>query len=114
MTTYHPLNEPEHPEGYCEPRHQHAFTERLAHNYFRCACGAYLWNPEASMATKYCGCCGRETLNDWWCHECKAHVDPIVTKPPHERTYFAQHQRDCPFQVVSEGRGWSQRAKGIS
>jgi hypothetical protein len=51
----------------------------------------------------YCGCCGRESSNSEianpWCRDCRDHV--LVHGAPWERTYFAQHGADCPFQIES-------------
>lgn len=48
----------------------------------------------------YCGCCGRECSGNW-CQDCRAeHVLPWQPGLAlHERTYFAQHAADCPYQV---------------
>lgn len=53
----------------------------------------------------FCGCCGngigRSTRSDPdWCRRCKPHVRTYpASLPPWERTYYAQHKRDCPYQV---------------
>lgn len=64
-----------------------------------------------ALAPGYCGCCGRpteSTANDW-CAKCLPHV---ITEeqgeenlklrglPPWERTWFAQHGTDCPYQEL--------------
>jgi len=46
----------------------------------------------------YCGCCGRPTSNYIWCDDCKAHIADHH-RDFHERTYFAQHGKDCPYQL---------------
>lgn len=51
----------------------------------------------------YCGCCGREITADdlpgmpLWCDDCRPHL----AASPHlwDRTWFAQHGTECPFQV---------------
>lgn len=51
----------------------------------------------------YCGCCGREMRGGgWFCRDCAGHVLPVNDgtfsgRSPWDRTYFAQHKRDCPF-----------------
>lgn len=45
-----------------------------------------------------CGCCGREWTGDW-CDKCRPHIPKAFGAPPWDRTYFAQHGRDCPFQI---------------
>ena len=53
----------------------------------------------------YCGCCGEQLhwadFYKLWCRRCRGHVYPVVGVyvPTHERTYFAQHGRPCPYQV---------------
>ena len=52
----------------------------------------------------YCGCCGREigagTRTDpEWCADCKPHLRRGPLFAPWQRTYFAQHGKDCPWQV---------------
>lgn len=42
----------------------------------------------------YCGCCGNPCVGDWCCG-CASHV--TRWGPPWERTYFAQHDKECPF-----------------
>lgn len=47
----------------------------------------------------FCGCCGRKArLNPLWCVRCLLHVGP---RHLHvwDRTYFAQHGEDCPYQI---------------
>ncbi|MFR9807092.1 hypothetical protein ACL02T_33065 [Pseudonocardia sp. RS010] len=56
----------------------------------------------------YCGCCGtelgRSTRSDPdWCKRCLPHIKRHTEAPLWERTYFAQHKRDCPFQASSSG-----------
>lgn len=53
----------------------------------------------------YCGCCGNEIGNSTrsdplWCRWCKPHIKGHTDAPIWERTYFAQHKSDCPFQVI--------------
>ena len=44
-----------------------------------------------------CGCCGREALNgSLWCVACIEHVGSLGA--PWDRTYFALHGHDCPYQ----------------
>lgn len=52
----------------------------------------------------YCGCCGGEIDNGdaYWCSHCTDHVARATTAYLWERTYFAQHGEDCPFQVARE------------
>ncbi len=45
--------------------------------------------------SNYCGCCGRHTSGEW-CHDCQSHLLPRG-RDACERTYFAQHGRDCPY-----------------
>lgn len=52
----------------------------------------------------YCGCCGNEIgqgprSDPDWCSRCQSHIKGYTWAPPWERTFFAQHKRDCPFQV---------------
>ena len=52
----------------------------------------------------YCGCCGREigagTRTDpEWCADCKPHLRCGPLFAPWQRTYFAQHGKDCAWQV---------------
>ena len=57
------------------------------------------------MKQHYCGCCGCEIPPKdedlMWCKRCDKHVLHPKNRwiPWHERTYFAQHGKDCPFQV---------------
>ena len=47
----------------------------------------------------FCGCCGRSIPYGEWCLKCSQHLLPEKSHlPPWERTYFAQHGKDCPFQ----------------
>lgn len=61
--------------------------------------------PEAAWtSTLYCGCCGNEIGNSTrsdphWCQRCLPHIKRHTWAPPWERTFFAQHKRDCPYQV---------------
>jgi hypothetical protein len=56
---------------------------------------------------EFCGCCGREiacSISDYaaeWCFDCWPHIKR-THEFPHERTYFAQHNAPCPFQVEPE------------
>ena len=50
------------------------------------------------MPDSYCGCCGNEAYGDW-CGRCRGHIAP-PNREEHMRTYYAQHHRDCPYQVV--------------
>ena len=56
----------------------------------------------------YCGCCGAacdySSLGEPWCQRCKAHVGPRHLQP-HERTYFAMNNADCPFQNQAKNFG---------
>ena len=47
----------------------------------------------------YCGCCGRpmERSYNLFCNDCNDHIDKDA-EFFWERTYFAQHGRNCPFQ----------------
>lgn len=46
----------------------------------------------------YCGCCGRECTGEW-CLDCIGHLLPRDGNIyPHERTYFAQFKKPCPFE----------------
>lgn len=50
----------------------------------------------------YCGCCGNELrrADDLWCFRCRQSPKHLGrTGQIHERTYFATHGEDCPFQV---------------
>lgn len=50
--------------------------------------------------TNFCGCCGRESGMHDWCKRCVAHILPQrFGFAAWDRTYYAQHQRDCPFQI---------------
>lgn len=59
---------------------------------------ARLHNPiiGAAEADDYCGCCGRLSPDYLFCEACHQHV----AREGHlwERTWFAQHGTDCPFQ----------------
>lgn len=57
-----------------------------------------VWADCHKCASKdYCGCCETEaTVDGWWCERCFGHV--LRTGRVEERTYFAQHGEDCPFQ----------------
>lgn len=47
----------------------------------------------------FCGCCGIEISEfDCWCVRCSGHIANYLL-PPWERTYFAIHNKDCPFQI---------------
>lgn len=48
---------------------------------------------------EFCGCCGRETnlVNDYWCSDCDSHVIKRHAVAPHNRTYFAQFKKPCPY-----------------
>ena len=46
----------------------------------------------------YCGCCGNEIPYGEWCLRCTQHLLPKGI-PDWERTWFAQHGTDCPFQL---------------
>lgn len=47
----------------------------------------------------YCGCCGSPMPDRVeWCCRCRSHV--LNTGPSWNRTYEAQHQQPCPFQVT--------------
>ena len=51
---------------------------------------------------EYCGCCGNEIIGfgpGWWCRRCMTHVEHGRRVPAWDRTFFAQHKRDCPYQV---------------
>lgn len=55
------------------------------------------------VVTGYCGCCGNPVrpADALWCFRCRQspkHLGSGVVAP-HERTYFATHGEDCPFQV---------------
>lgn len=49
-----------------------------------------------------CGCCGRKALDgSIWCDDCRTHViqpKGIEHIAPHDRTFFAQHGKPCPFE----------------
>ena len=50
----------------------------------------------------FCGCCGRpyDYGHDEWCDDClRGHIDTLAARPE-DRTWFAQHGTDCPFQPV--------------
>jgi len=55
----------------------------------------------------YCGCCGREVFDSAslfaWCAQCLSHLAQPASNPPWERTYYAQHGKDCPFQEELKG-----------
>lgn len=50
------------------------------------------------MQSDFCGCCGRPGARGLWCQDCEQHLASSL-RPPHERTYYAQHGEDCPLQV---------------
>ncbi len=55
------------------------------------------------MSEHYCGCCGREIPGGFisdpiWCTDCKRHILP-GSGAPWNRTFYAQHRNECPFQV---------------
>jgi predicted amidophosphoribosyltransferase len=53
----------------------------------------------------FCGCCGNpnDGLDANFCARCLPHIKPFKKAwgdlQPWERTYFAQHGQDCPFQA---------------
>jgi hypothetical protein len=53
----------------------------------------------------YCCCCGGKVRAFYgyislWCNDCRGHVLPAAAGlPTSERTFFAQHGKDCPHQV---------------
>jgi len=53
-----------------------------------------------SQDRHYCGCCGgeMETQTQIWCNRCKAHV--LKGVPFWEATWYAQHEKYCPFTVT--------------
>lgn len=53
--------------------------------------------------TGYCGCCGGDLdgNSDLWCKRCADHVLPDRGVRLWDRTYFAQHGKDCPFQMYA-------------
>lgn len=63
----------------------------------------------------YCGCCGNEMRNPdaVWCYRCTGSVKHLGPRhlPFHERTYFATHGEDCPFQVGSPMRAAARQAE---
>lgn len=48
----------------------------------------------------YCGCCGNENNSSdvSFCTRCLGHVLPYGAGPDHERTWFAQHGTECPYE----------------
>ncbi|WP_447978106.1 hypothetical protein [Candidatus Nitrospira bockiana] len=47
----------------------------------------------------YCPCCSREIARRREvCRACEGHLAPDDGRPPWERTYFAVHGKDCPYQ----------------
>ena len=46
---------------------------------------------------QYCGCCGSKRVGELedWCAACKEHVAKGGSL--WDRTYFAQHDKPCPF-----------------
>lgn len=61
------------------------------------------------MSKCYCGCCGMEEVTtNLFCHKCSKHIKPIDTNfpygayenKPHNRTYFAQFGKECPYSTV--------------
>lgn len=49
----------------------------------------------------YCGCCGNVCPTDaLWCDRCAEHVDTSDLLFTWDRTYFALHGVDCPFQAA--------------
>lgn len=55
---------------------------------------------------EYCGCCGRDLpFGGVFCEDCEKHLAPARHgMPDWERTYFAQHGADCPYQVAIDDR----------
>lgn len=55
------------------------------------------------MAEHFCGCCGNQLrTNAQWCGSCRRHVlngAAAAGLAPWERTYFAQHDEDCPVPL---------------
>lgn len=54
----------------------------------------------------FCGCCGNSinpgTRSDPdWCARCRTHVAGGVA-PAWERTWYARHRAECPFQVRAD------------
>lgn len=56
----------------------------------------------------FCGCCGRAVRGSYldserepgdWCSQCITHLGKKGA--PWERTYFALHGADCPWQVAT-------------
>jgi hypothetical protein len=63
----------------------------------KCECG------DPKPHTDHCGCCGRPISNQEWCTDCAKHLLPYQRGlPPWDRTYFAQHGKDCPFEYSAE------------
>lgn len=60
---------------------------------------------KVNQRENFCGCCGRSHKSGdiHWCKDCLAHVRPARYGAPWERTYFAQHGKDCPSSVVKRG-----------
>ena len=54
----------------------------------------------STLSEQSCLCCGGKLRrNQLWCMQCKAHVILRYGLAMEERTYFAQHGKDCPFQA---------------
>lgn len=49
-----------------------------------------------------CGCCGRIISHGNWCSDCLKHISANSRAPMWERTYFAQFQTECPFEVKGD------------
>jgi len=50
----------------------------------------------------YCGCCGNEIPFGDWCLKCTKHILQNRYISIWERTYFAQYNKDCPYQIKLE------------
>jgi hypothetical protein len=46
----------------------------------------------------HCGCCGRPCVGPW-CEDCRHHIIPSGLYSPWDRTWYAQHDEPCPFQL---------------
>ncbi len=68
---------------------------------------ASLGDTNLTKYKSYCGCCGNTCSQSDWCNRCLDHVKPQrklallsfcgYYLPDWERTFYAQHERNCPY-----------------
>lgn len=82
--------------------HEHAAEGEIPARRQCLWCNVVTLEPGDSEALYYCGCCGDEISggNPDWCDRCLPHI--AAKGALWDRTYFAQHNAACPYQVTSE------------